>query len=60
MEKIAQPNVVGGFFSRKIGTIEDAESMKRMKLRNVKRRFGKDEELLSLEEDEAISEMGLI
>lgn len=54
MEKIAQPNVVGGFLSRKIGTIEDAESMKRMKFRNVKRRFGKDEELLSLEDDEAI------
>lgn len=44
--KNAQPSEVGGILRKIIGTIDDAERMKRMKFRKESRRFGKAQDEL--------------
>lgn len=46
----AQPREVGGFLRRRIGAKEAAERMKRMRLKNERRRLRKEHELLSFED----------
>lgn len=46
----AKPIEVGGILRRRIGVREDAERINRMKFIQERRRFGKEHELLSLEE----------
>lgn len=46
----ATPSEVGGILRRTMGAREAAERIKRMKFKNERRRFGKERELLNLEE----------
>ncbi|GMH23310.1 hypothetical protein Nepgr_025153 [Nepenthes gracilis] len=49
-KRSTRPREVGGILSRIIGAMEAEERMNRMKFRHDRRRFGKEHELLSLEE----------
>ncbi|CAK7352452.1 unnamed protein product [Dovyalis caffra] len=46
----AKPSEVGGILRRTIGATEAEERIKRVKFKHDRRRFGKEHELLSLEE----------
>lgn len=51
----AMPIDVGGILRRIVGTREVTESMKRVKFKHERRRFGKEQELLRLDFEAAIS-----
>lgn len=51
---IADPNDVGGVLRTRIGTNEAEERRKSVRFKNDRRRFGRDDGFLRLEEDDAI------